>query len=209
MQQIYIITNLVNGKYYVGKTKKPNLQKYLRDAQSMARRGFKNRPLLHRAFRKYGEVSFIIEPLATCETNEHATVLERLWIALLAARNSTSGYNISSGGEGSPDCKHSLEVRAQQSLRRKGQIPWNKGLKYKNPNAVKRGTTNSFFGKTHTKETGEKIARSNSRRVWTPKMRENMGLVKTGFIFTEDSRKKMSVAAQARLRIGGRFVKAR
>jgi len=35
--QVYLITNLVNGKYYVGKTVKKSLRRYLKNACSMAR----------------------------------------------------------------------------------------------------------------------------------------------------------------------------
>jgi group I intron endonuclease len=198
--QIYLVTNLINEKYYVGKTKKLNLRKYLQDAQSMARHGFDNRPLLHRAFRKYGDAAFIIEHLAACATNEQAIELERAWIAALDSRNPEIGYNLTSGGEGSPDCKHSAEVRARWSQQRKGRPSWNTGKKCPQLGISRFGADNPFFGKTHTEEVRKIISQSNKGRIPTPEMRAQMSLIKTGFVHSEDSIKKMVDIAKSRPR---------
>lgn len=178
---VYLMTNMVNGKYYVGKTIKDSLDQYLADAASMAIRGKNNRPLLHRAIRKYGADSFVIEPLAECETNADASNLERLWIILLSSKNHTIGYNLSDGGEGSPGCKHSLEVRQRWSEQRKGKKAWNKGLTgihtedgKRRMVAARTGENNHFFGKHHSDSAKQSIATSNSKRVWTEESRKKM-----------------------------------
>lgn len=174
---VYILTNLANGKYYVGKTSKPSLSKYLRDAISLAIHGKDNRPLLHRAIRKYGAGAFIIEPLAECETNEQAILLERAWIACLDSRNHSIGYNLSEGGEGSHGVKHSAETKALWSAQRKGQVVWNKGITYHNHVPSKQvGKNNPFFGKHHSQNTRAIVAASNAKRVWTPEMRDRMSI---------------------------------
>lgn len=184
---MYVIHNLSNGKYYVGKTIKKNLTQYLRDAYSMASKGRNNRPLLHKALRKYGLESFCVDQLAECETNEQASELERLWIIVINSRDHSIGYNLSKGGEGSLGCTHSEEVRKRWGEQRRGRTAWNKGLTGIHSEAgmakmvaSSSGANNPFFGKTHSAETKAKVAEANRRRVWTAEARENMSRVKTG-----------------------------
>jgi group I intron endonuclease len=205
--QVYLITNLVTGKYYVGKTRKPSLKKYLQDVVSMAKSNKNNRPLLHRSMRKHESPFFVIELLSTCETNDQASLLERLWIISLDSRNNSVGYNISAGGEGSVGAKYSEEAKKRLSESRKGRTPWNKGLSYKNhvPSS-QTGSNNPFFGKTHSKESKVKIGDANRNRAWTKEYSDKMRLVKTGFKHSEESIEKMREAARNRSRKdGGQF----
>src|SRR5208282_6796272 len=59
---IYLITNLVNGKVYVGKTEN-RPEKRWHDHCSAARRHPERAPLLYRAMRKYGQAAFTFEVL--------------------------------------------------------------------------------------------------------------------------------------------------
>jgi group I intron endonuclease len=95
---IYILTNQVNGKYYVGKTKLGNLRKYLSQKKWQARKGLRTQPLLM-AMRKYGFENFLPEILSTTSTHEKLCELEKLWIMLLDCRNPKIGYNVMAGGE--------------------------------------------------------------------------------------------------------------
>jgi|SRR6266851_4635026 len=197
-----MLTNEVNGKYYVGKTSKPSLDRYLQNVVSLALKGRDNRPLLHRAIRKHGSDAFIIEPLVECETNDQACNYERLWIVTLDSRNRDIGYNLSEGGEGSPGCKHSEETKAKWSAQRKGQLAWNKGILHTRNarhkmSVAQQGAGNGFFGKTHSDETRKKIADSNRQRVWDDAARKRMSEAKKGFKFTKESIAKMKTAAKA------------
>ena len=88
--QIYLITNVVNGKYYVGKTvdAAKRLREHLRAHGDCKR--------LHPAIKKYGAAAFVLDILSY----EGSDDLERLWIAALDSRNKEVGYNIMPGGEG-------------------------------------------------------------------------------------------------------------
>jgi len=92
---IYLITNLVNGKVYVGQTR-VGLHKRLTGHTAQARSGSKYP--LHAAIRKYGRDSFLIEALAVAETREQLDQLEVLWISILNSRDMSVGYNVMSGG---------------------------------------------------------------------------------------------------------------
>jgi group I intron endonuclease len=95
---IYILTNQINGKYYVGKTKQDNLHQYLSLKRYQVRKGLRTQPLLM-AMRKYGFENFSAEILGTTETHEELCELEKLWILLLECRNPKIGYNVMAGGE--------------------------------------------------------------------------------------------------------------
>lgn len=130
---VYCITNLVNGKYYVGKTIKSNLQEYLRNKFSKAKigeglDGKKRVPLLD-AIRAYGSNNFIIESLSSgFSTNAEICEAEKAWIILLQARDRKFGYNVCAGGEGVLGrLPMSAEGKKRISDANKGHIPWNKG----------------------------------------------------------------------------------
>ena len=75
MFTIYLITNLVNGKYYVGQTVMSLRERFNAHAASSYRG--ERWPLAH-AFRKYGRDAFEIQALAEVGAKEEADNLERL-----------------------------------------------------------------------------------------------------------------------------------
>src|ERR1035437_9505393 len=83
---IYKTTNLINGKYYVGKDEKNNPE-YLGSGK-----------ILKLAINKNGRKNFKKEVLETCETREELNEREKFWINVLSA--TTLGYNIADGGTG-------------------------------------------------------------------------------------------------------------
>jgi len=130
---IYLITNSVNGKYYVGQTyRKPSTR--LSGHFSAARSGSPWR--LHKAMRKYPADAFIQDVLATVETQQQADSLERLWILALDAMNFEVGYNAAPGGD----------ARSHESAMKGG--------------AKLRGPLNPNFGKTMSQEQRDKISAS-------------------------------------------------
>lgn len=99
---VYIVTCLVNGKYYIGKTVKTKLRRWgEHKTDAFTRLGqCKN---FHNAIRKYGPEAFVVETL--CESNCAYTLveLEKLWIAALDSQNRFVGFNLTSGGDGAPN----------------------------------------------------------------------------------------------------------
>lgn len=108
MHQIYLITNLVNGKVYVGKTSK-SLDKRLRKHKEAANSGRKTR--LYASMRKHGSHNFVISQIAETEEEDEANRLECLWIFLMYAKETTHGYNMTDGGDGRIGIKDSPETR--------------------------------------------------------------------------------------------------
>ena len=99
MGYIYLITNHINGKKYVGQTVNPihhRWKEHIEDAYS----GNKSNSLLHRAIIKYGASNFGIDILQECadaELNEK----EKSYIKKYNTYYTyDKGYNMTWGGEG-------------------------------------------------------------------------------------------------------------
>lgn len=111
---IYKITNLLNGKVYVGQTTWPsNHRRSIHFSQ--LRRNAHNNKHLQSAFNKYGKHSFVFEVIQ--EISPRCPVVlnesERQWIRRLDSCNPSFGYNIEMGGSKNRSSFHSA---------------WNKGL---------------------------------------------------------------------------------
>lgn len=90
---IYKTTNLINGKFYIGKDErnKPNY--------------FGSGKLLLRAIKKYGKENFIKEIIDIAESSEELCLKEVFWIKESNAIK--EGYNLTEGGTGGNTMKHS------------------------------------------------------------------------------------------------------
>ena len=93
---IYIITNRMNGKSYIGKTSKSLELRWKQHMWSSVR--CDTNSLLHKAIRKYGGDKFtmsVLEEVSDKEGNQ----MEEKYILL---RNTLppNGYNLTKGGEG-------------------------------------------------------------------------------------------------------------
>lgn len=95
---IYKITNKINNKVYIGKTKYNNPQKRFKEHINDSKKDrCKHRPL-YRAFNKYGIENFIFEILENIVNNK----LEDREIYYIEKYNSfgDDGYNATKGGDG-------------------------------------------------------------------------------------------------------------
>lgn len=99
--QVYKVTNQINGKIYVGFTKK-TLEKrwewHQKDARNNAGTSSYDRAFM-RAIRKHGAENFVIEQIESVKNHEQAIEREIYWIRELGAKGK-SGYNMTDGGEG-------------------------------------------------------------------------------------------------------------
>ena len=104
MAYIYVITNKVNGKQYVGKTRYSDptkrFQEHLRESRKERN---ENRPL-YRAMNKYGVENFEFEILEEVDSSK-SVEREIYWINALDTYGST-GYNATLGGDGRAYLNH-------------------------------------------------------------------------------------------------------
>ena len=90
---IYKITNLINGKIYIGK----------RVGSVLDERYWGSGTKIKKAIKEFGLHNFKREILEWCSTKDILRDRERYWIFQLNARHPDFGYNVKKGGEGSRD----------------------------------------------------------------------------------------------------------
>lgn len=104
---IYKVTNLINGKVYIGKTTK-SLEARQRGHHKESKAGRGN-SIFHKAIRKYGIESFIWEILGQYKTISDLDAAEIEFIRLYESCD--TGYNITSGGGGITGYKHTEKTK--------------------------------------------------------------------------------------------------
>jgi hypothetical protein len=118
---IYVITNSVTGKIYIGQHKGANLMQYLQKKFWHSRNQKTGSSYLFNAMRKYPEYKdWSIEPLMEFNTKPELDLWETRLIALFNTRNPEVGYNICKGGEGFTG-KHTEEWKRNHSAMMKGR----------------------------------------------------------------------------------------
>jgi len=95
MDKIYMITNKINDKKYIGQTKKTLKQRFSRHIYDSKRSDLKKIPLYH-AFEKYGVGNFIIELIDVCEESQIDN-MEKYYIQKY--NTYVNGYNATLGGK--------------------------------------------------------------------------------------------------------------
>lgn len=98
MGKIYLITNLINSKKYVGQTTTTLELRFARHRDDARKERCKNRPI-YAAMNKYGADNFMIEELEEVP-DEQLSAREIYWINELGTFGG-SGYNSTKGGDGS------------------------------------------------------------------------------------------------------------
>ena len=147
---IYLITNKINGKIYVGKHSTDNLNDgYMGSGK-----------LIKKAIQKYGIENFSKEYLAFCDSEDTLNYLEKFYIKKYKAKE--VGYNLTDGGEGLQNPNN--EIRQKISASRKGK-PRFLGRTHSSNTKQKiseshKGDKNPFYGKHHSEETRIKISKA-------------------------------------------------
>jgi len=114
---VYKITNLVNGKHYVGFTTNPDDRWY--NHQRCSDLDKKNTHL-YNAMRKYGVKNFKFEILYQSMDYEHThKTMETYFIKEYDSFN--NGYNMTLGGEGSYGREDSPETTVKRSIAKLGK----------------------------------------------------------------------------------------
>ena len=162
---IYKITNLLNGKCYVGQAK--NLKKRIKGHERSVSRV---KSPLYSAIQSHGWDQFNIEIIYRAETYEQLDQLEIDYIKKYQSLYPI-GYNLTEGGTGG-DLVTSHPNREHLYDSRRGRVPWNKGLQglkgeangnYNNPSSFKGNETTFKPGKEHKfygkKQSAETIAK--------------------------------------------------
>lgn len=181
---IYLITNQVNNKIYVGKHHTDNLDDgYMGSGK-----------LIKKAIQKYSIENFTKEYLAFCDTEEKLNWLEKYYIKKYKATE--TGYNLSTSGDGvtglygtknpmygvhrcgeyAPNYgkHHSTETKQKMSESRKG-LSWKltEDTKLKMSQA-KKGKTSSRKGVKLSEETKLKMRAAHLGKTFTNEHRQKL-----------------------------------
>lgn len=95
MTRIYLITNLLNGKQYVGKTRYTLAHRFTQHCNN------NYNTYIHNAIQKYGRENFKIEQICTCD-DCYWRELEQFYIKKFHTHYTEGGYNITWGGDDNP-----------------------------------------------------------------------------------------------------------
>ena len=157
---IYKITNLINGKIYIGSTCN------FKDRKSK-HKNKRSDSLISRAIFKYGWDNFSFEIIEYCD-RELLIEREQFYLDLLQPFKENNGYNLlrNCTVNGWIGHHHTDETKKIMSEKKKDYIPWNKGKtgvqecsdETRELMSINRiGDKNGFYGKSHSEETINKL----------------------------------------------------
>lgn len=147
MTGIYKITNLINGKTYIGQS--IDIKRRFWDHRCISHET--NRHLRY-AMRKYGKDAFSYEIIEECAPEE-LNAREQFWIAELKPE-----YNVMSGGQGRGR-RHSQETK--QRLREVGRRSWEKKSEAEKAAICKNNLKGQPVGHAVSVETRSKLRDAN------------------------------------------------
>lgn len=171
---VYLTTNIIDGKKYVGMCKNTHSKNYLGSGK-----------YLKFAIKKYGRDAFNRTILEECDTYDNLCKAEKMWIEHFNAVNSEQFYNITEGGFGG--CSEYLTKYWNSFTKedRKTMRKWS--------DMDRSGTNNGMHGKKHSEETKKKIGQKSINRNWGRKTPvtggNNPRAIKINVMF-EDGRKE-------------------
>ena len=153
MKAIYTITNLINGKRYIGSTK----SFYRRRSSHLhtLRKNKHHSPHLQNAWNKYGEENFKFIILEKIEDLDKLVEREQWWID-----NTPCEYNVCKVAGTGIGIKWSDEARAKFSKIRKGSTlsdETKRKISQSKKESYSDGLVHGMLGKKHTEEAREKI----------------------------------------------------
>lgn len=185
---VYKTTNLVNGKFYIGKHKQSCLEfdGYLGSGN-----------ILKLAIEKYGKENFVRETLAVFENEADAFQFESQIVNKMFVNN-TETYNLSTGGLGGRT--HHNETKKKISKAGKGRPAWNKGKQIWSEEDRKRISEQNKSRPPQSAETISKRAEKNRGKKRSDETKAKTSKALKGRIFSDETRKKMSESAKKRKR---------
>ena len=177
---IYMYTNKINGKGYVGKTKDFLIRNRKHIYSSYNKRADDYNVAFHRAIRKYGIESFDVTILKENLTEDEMNYWEDYYIETfdLYAKNG-KGYNLAKGGTGGNLIEGKTEEERKE-IRQKRSNTWNnkteeemdelrqkqselkKGKNHPMYGVHRYGKDAPMYGKHHTEETKRKMSENHA-----------------------------------------------
>lgn len=127
---IYLVTNTINGKRYIGKTTQTLERRWYQHCKNAE---YGHNTYLYKAIRKYGKDSFTVERLCDGLDEEEVKLIADV----------KPEYNMTSGGDGGDTSQTPNYIQAMMQRDVSGT---------NNPNYGKRGIASPNYGKVRTEE---------------------------------------------------------
>lgn len=182
--RIYCITNLINGKQYVGQTIKKISYRFNEHARA-------NSPL-GEDIRKYGRENFKVDELEKCYSYEELNAAEKKWIKELDCKE-PKGYNRTDGGDGllnpAKDTREKLVEAGKGNKRALGR---------KHTEEEIERIRNSNLGQKRTPETCENVRKAKLGTKLSQATKDNMSKSRKGKTFTQEHKDNLSASHKAR-----------
>ena len=147
---IYKSTNKINGKCYIGQSAFSLERRKIEHEKSS--RKTKVTAYFHKAIKKYGENNFKQKILYECNNKKELNTAEIYYINKFNSFGE-NGYNLTEGGNGSVGYKPTPETLKKISEKTKEGI----AKSNKSWSESHKGEKNGMYGKTHTKESKQKM----------------------------------------------------
>ena len=163
--EVYLVTNTVNGKQYIGQTTQPVATRWSQHVHESRRAHLP----LYAAIRKYGCESFVLSVLDTAVSQEELNQKEKDFIEAYNTLDRDFGYNLHEGGNKPP--LMTPVAAAKGGASRRGR---------KRPQYVIDAVRKAQLGNTHclgrelSAETKQKIGRASKGRKHTPEAIEKI-----------------------------------
>lgn len=169
---VYKVTNLIDGKIYVGQTAQTLWRRRRAHENECAR----STAYFHRSLKKHGFENFQWEEIESCHSKEELHAREIYWIEQFQCM-APAGYNSAEGGKGGAYLEshkrrisEALTGRVISEATRQKISLLKKGRK-QSPETIAKfkeriGEKNHFFGKKHSEETRKLIGEKSKGRNW-------------------------------------------
>lgn len=179
---IYLLTNKINEKIYVGQSKDVN-QRWRHHKASVKN----NRPtqIVHHAMIKYGLDNFVFEVIAGCKTQEDINWAEEYFINYYDSIN--NGYNLTNGGCVAP--------KTEEWKRKVSEKLMGHEVTQETRDKVSKGNTGKIRSDEFKKDVGD-FWRGKER---TKEHRENLSKSLTGNKLSEETKQKISISGKGRV----------
>lgn len=182
---IYVFTNKINGKQYVGQT--INIEdRYKQHRKDSKNKDKKPNSIFYRAIRKYGFDNFDFKVIETDIDISEIHEREKFWIKELNTMK-PNGYNLTEGGEGTFGYRHTEESKKKMSEMKKG-VP----AKPKSEE-TRRKLSEANRGKKLSEETKIKIGNANRGRKLTDEHKKRISETQKGRVHSEEHNKNVSL----------------
>ncbi len=152
---IYMIMNLVNGKFYIGSSY--NINNRWNNHKACLRTNNHPSKYLQRAYNKYGKDNFIYEVLENCSEN-NLIQREQYWMDFHKIYLRENGYNISPTAGKTTGYKHTQEYKEKMTIFLKERI--SKMTSEERKEVFGKGRRNNPISKEHYEKLKEGLKKS-------------------------------------------------